>query len=197
MHKDTDTVLTDITDLPVGVARLDGVDFDIRGGVELRQQSTGHGSHALKSTATGISVPPVPVAAFHVLMFTALALPEPSERLYANVRLHYRDGSQALLPIRTQREVPGMTDRDRPTPIGWASIRHLMMIGEFHDQIYSNPRLPNPYPEKVVTSLDLETSNTLWAEPVFIAVTAEPVRAPTADRARPMTDGRAGADPTH
>jgi hypothetical protein len=179
-RKGTDTVLTDIVDLPVGVARLDGVDFDIRGGIELRQVSAGNGSHTLRSAATGFSVPPVPVAAFHVLMFTALALPEPSERLYANVRLHYRDGTQALLPIRTQREVPGMTDRDRPTPVGWAAVKRLMMIGEFHDQIYSNPRLPNPYPEKLIASVDLETSNSGWAEPVFIAVTAEPVRAPTA-----------------
>jgi len=179
-RKGTDTVLTDIVDLPVGVARLDGVDFDIRGGIELRQLGAGNGSHTLRSAATGFSVPPVPVAAFHVLMFTALALPEPSERLYANVRLHYRDGTQALLPIRTQREVPGMTDRDRPTPVGWAAVKRLMMIGEFHDQIYSNPRLPNPYPEKLIASVDLETSNSGWAEPVFIAVTAEPVRAPTA-----------------
>jgi WD40 repeat protein len=184
MRKGTDTVLTDLVTLPIGVARLDGVDFDIRGGIELRQRSTGQGSHALQSAATGISVPPVPVAAFHVLMFTALALPEPSERLYADVRLHYRDGSQALLPIRTQREVPGMTDRDRPTPVGWASIQQLMMIGEFRAQIFSNPRLPNPYPEKLIASLDLETSNSGWAEPVFIAVTAEPVRAPTAEPRR-------------
>jgi hypothetical protein len=176
--------LTDLVTLPIGVARLDGVDFDIRGGIELRQRSTGQGSHALQSAATGISVPPVPVAAFHVLMFTALALPEPAERLYADVRLHYRDGSQALLPIRTQREVPGMTDRDRPTPVGWASIQQLMMIGEFRAQIFSNPRLPNPYPEKLIASLDLETSNSGWAEPVFIAVTAEPVRAPTAEPRR-------------
>ena len=181
MRKGTDTVLTDLVTLPIGVARLDGVDFDIRGGIELRQQNTGRGSHGLQSAATGISVPPVPVAAFHVLMFSALALPEASERLYASVRLHYRDGSQALLPIRTQREVPGATDHDRPTPVGWASIVQLMMIGEFHNQIYSNPRLPNPYPEKLIVSLDLETSDTGWAEPVFIAVTAEPVRAPTAE----------------
>ncbi len=181
MRKGTDTVLTDLVILPIGVARLDGVDFDIRGGIELRQRSTGHGSHALQSAATGISVPPVPVAAFHVLIFAALALPEPSERLYADVRLHYRDGTQALLPIRTQREVSGMTDRDRPTPIGWASIIRLLMVGDFHNQIYSNPRLPNPYPEKVIASLDLETSNDGWAEPMFIAVTAEPVRAPTAE----------------
>jgi WD40 repeat protein len=182
LHKGTDSVLTAITDMPVGVARLDGVDFDIRGGIELRQLNNAvRASRTLQSAATGISVPPVPIAAFHVLMFATLALPEPSERLYAQVRLHYRDGSQALLPIRTQREVPGTTDRDRPTPVGWASIKRLMMIGEFRSEIYSNPRLPNPYPEKLIASVDLETSNSGWAEPVFIAVTAEPVRAPAAE----------------
>ena len=90
-------------------------------------------------------MPPVPVAAFHVLLYTVLTLPEYSERLYASVRLHYRDGSQALLPIRTQREVPGMTDRDRPTPVGWAQTKLLTMIGSFRAQIISNPRLPNLY----------------------------------------------------
>jgi len=179
-RKSIDNVLTDLVTLPIGVARLDGVDYDIRGGIELRQQNNDRGSHGLPSAATGIAVPPVPIAAFHVLMFAVLALPEPSERLYASVRLHYRDGSQALLPIRTQREVPGMTDRDRPTPVGWAQTKVLALIGSFRAQIFSNPRLPNPYPEKLIASLDLETSNSGWAEPVFIAVTAEPVRAPTA-----------------
>jgi hypothetical protein len=44
-RKSIDNVLTDLSILPIGVARLDGVDFDIRGGIELRQQNKGRGSH--------------------------------------------------------------------------------------------------------------------------------------------------------
>jgi hypothetical protein len=114
------------------------------------------------------------VAAFHALLFISLPVPEPNEREWARIRLHYRDGGEAVLPIRTQREVPGMTLNDRPTPIGWATNAYNN-VGVLPIQTYSNPRLANPHPEKIVASMDLEQSDAGWSEPVFIAVTAEPV----------------------
>ncbi|MBS0569757.1 MAG: protein kinase [Proteobacteria bacterium] len=176
IRREADAVLLSTVNVPGGVVRLDGVDYDIRGGIELR--STRAGNRALgtdlRPRATGIHVPAVPIAALHVLMATSLPVPEPNERTYANVRLHYRDGSEALLPIRIQREVPGMSDTDRPTPIGWAAD-DLAVIGMPQAQVYSNPRLPNPHPERIIASLDLETDTSGgWSAPIFIAITAEP-----------------------
>src|SRR5262249_21921489 len=113
--------------LPLGIVTLDGVDYDMRGALEMRYDS-GYGSvHsygrgrgvALQSSVRGIPVPPVPIAALHVLMFASEAVPSSTERTYSIIRVHYRDGSDAVLPIRTQREVPGGTDHDRPVPVGW------------------------------------------------------------------------------
>lgn len=96
-------------------------------------------------------------------------------RDYANVRLNYRDGTQAVLPIRTQREVKGWADHDRPTPIGWTQGDFSVAIGMKHLLQYNDPRLPNPHPEKIVSTIDLETAPAGRSTPVFFAITAEPV----------------------
>jgi hypothetical protein len=177
-HSTRDTVLSTADDLPLGIATLDGVDYDIRGGVELRGDRKQPGSRrSYERQAAGIQVPPVPVAALHVLILATFAVPEANETVYANIRLHYQDGGQAVLPIRTQREVPGMTINDRPTPVGWA-VSDMSTVGVLPIHVFSNPRLVNPHPEKIITSLDLQTGQG-WSEPVFIAITAEPF-----DRAR-------------
>jgi len=91
------------------------------------------------------------------------------------LRVHYRDGGEALLPIRTQREVPGMTGHDEPTPVVWVRGVFLTLIGLSRQELTSNPRLPNPHPERLVASIDLEAATLGWANPMFFAVTAEPV----------------------
>ena len=169
-----------------GVARIDGVDYDMRASVDL------HNTRA----ATGVRVPAVPIAAFHVLLHAPLATPSPQAQDYAYVRLHYRDGSSAQLPIRTQRDVPGFTDHDKPTPIGWVRGDFLRLIGLSRQELTSNPRLPNPHPEKLIAALDLETPPTSWANPTFFAITAEPVTAvgksgsKTGTSVEPKTDSR-------
>jgi len=168
-----DSVLTGTYSLPQGIATLDGVDYDIRGAVELRGAVRAQGGHEKKGRAEGIRVPATPLAALDVLTYASFPVPEPGERVYARIRLHYRDGSVAVLPIRTQREVPGMTRNDRPTPIGW-SINDLARIGVLPIQVMGSPRLVNPHPEKIIATLDLEAGDG-WSEPVFIAITAEPV----------------------
>jgi hypothetical protein len=178
VRSEADTVLMTTRGVPLGMATLDGVAYDVRGGVELRSRPmTGNGAvHAgdIQPSVSGIRVPAVPIAALHVLMLAQFALPEPSEREYARVRLHYRGGGQATLSIRTQRDVPGMTGHDRPTPIGWAE-NELATIGVLPIQQFASPRLANPHPERIIESLDLEDSEEGWSEPVFLAITAEPV----------------------
>jgi len=191
-----DTVLMSTFGLPLGLATLDGIDYDIRGGVELRPRPmTGYGVlHAgdLRPEVSGIRTPAMPIAALHVLLLAPFALPEPNEREYARIRLHYRGGGQALLPIRTQRDVPGMTGHDRPTPIGWTH-NELAAIGVLPVQQFAAPRLANPHPDRIVESLDLEASEEGWSEPVFIAITAEPI---DPAQSKPVIAGRnSGSNP--
>jgi hypothetical protein len=153
-----------------GIARVENVDYDMRAGIELRKSGSGDFLHAI-----GIRVPQVPIAAFHVLLNAWADTPVEGVRDYALVRLHYRDGTTAVLPIRTQREVPGFTDHDEPTPIGWVIGDDYRFIGLSRQLLTSNPRLPNPHPEKLVATLDLEPATQSWADPIFFAVTAEPL----------------------
>ena len=72
----------------------------------------------------------------------------------------------------------------------------LRLIGLSRQELTSNPRLPNPHPEKLIATLDLETPPTSWANPTFFAITAEPVTAvgksgsKTGTSVQPKTDSR-------
>jgi len=166
----TSSAMPNYVGMRYGLARIDGVDYDLRGAIELRTQ--GGGGH---DRVTGIAVPDVPVAALHVLLFAPLATPATQVRDYASLRLHYADGSSARLPIRTRIEVPGLTASEPPTPIGWVTGDFLRQIGLTRLQTFNNPRLVNPAPRKRVVSLDLETPPDDWSNPVFLAITVEPV----------------------
>jgi len=169
------SVLPVVFDLPWGVAHLDGVDYDVRGIVELRQHPGRTTAGDTQSRASGIRVPPVPIAAFHALIVAAEDSPEQFERDYASIRLHYVDGSTTLLPIRTQRDVPGYTDNDKPVPVAFPEGDYTRLLGILKQILVDNPRLPNPHPERLIASLDLEAAPKGFSEPVFLAITAEPV----------------------
>jgi WD40 repeat protein len=171
------TVFSMASQLPFGVARLDGMDYDIRGAFELRYgKPTTTRSPLLPPTrAAGIRTPAIPIAAFRVLLLAALDEPESAIREYASLRLHYVDGSTTLLPIETNREVPGTSDSERPFPFAWERSDHLRLQGFSRQLMISNPRLPNPHPDRLIAHVDFETPLDHWAEPVVFAITAEPV----------------------
>jgi hypothetical protein len=122
-------------------------------------------------------------------MTVSTPTPIADERTVARVRLHYRDGSQALLPIRTQREVPGYTAHDRPVPLAWAQLGALPTSGS-RDLVLSAPRLPNPHPERLIRSLDLEVADRgRLNRYVCLGVTVEPVTSASDSR----TPGQATA----
>lgn len=174
------TVMPALENMPWGVARLDGIDYDVRGIVELRSRpGAGPTAGDILSSVSGVKVPAQPIAALHVLISAPQLAPVPDERNYAFIRLHYRDGSVAKLPIRTQRDVAGYTSNDRPVPVAWAFGDHLRLIGEIKQTLICNPRIANPHPERPIATLDLLAADDIWTEPVFIAITAEPVIAAT------------------
>jgi hypothetical protein len=89
--------------------------------------------------------------------------------------LHYQDGSEARLPIRTGREVPGWSDRSTSVPLAWVFGDSHRLMGYPEQQMISSPRLPNPHPERLIATIDLEASSQVFSTPVFFALTAEPV----------------------
>ena len=180
-----DSVMPGLHGTWIGTPRIDGVDYDIRGGMELRWGTGRMGSHQVVHVATaarGVAVPAVPIAAFHVLIFATSPVPVDDERVYATVRVHYRDGGEAVLPIRTNREIPGLNEHDSHTPIAWDQGNDLALIGEFHPRQVSNPRLPNPHPDRLIASLDIEAARQDWSAFMIFAITAEPVIASAQSR---------------
>jgi hypothetical protein len=181
-----------------GILRIDGVDYDARGAVEIRRTGRRNDSET-PMRFQGIRVPATQIAAFHVLMYAPQATPTSEVRDYAYLRVHYADGGSALLRIRTQREVPGSTPHDAPTPVGSFASPILVMLGSSRQEWYSNPRLPNPHPERLITTIDLEAADEGFSEPLFFAVTAEPVIA-AADNGNNKADDsgtKAASNPSH
>ena len=161
------SVLPALRPRPAGVQRIAGVDYDLRGMVQVGGPDPEAG--------IGIAVPAVPVAALHLLMTVSTPAPIAEVRTVAQVRLHYRDGSQAILPIRTQREVPGYTAHDQPVPLAWAQASGVATLGGT-ELVLSAPRLVNPYPLRLIRSLDLEIADTGQVNSsVCLAITIEPV----------------------
>ena len=161
--------------LPIGLMRIKGVDYDVRGAIELHQPGSNAATFPAPPQVRDIAVPPTPVAAFHVLLFAALPAPVPDERTYARLRIHYRDGSEAAVTIRTQRDVPGMSRSDRAVPLGWGWNEYYRLTGYSDPVVYSDPRLENPHPDRPIRTIDLEVGDETFAAPLFLAITAEPV----------------------
>lgn len=183
----------DMPGFPLGIVHLDGTDYDLRGAVELHPSRPGRRAQneMLPSRAMGIHTPHIPIAAFRALLFVGIGTPQPDETACADIRVHYVNGSTAVIPIRTQRDVPGWSDRDRPTPFAWVPADQHLLLGDQLQRMISSPRLPNPHPELPVASIDLESVNLypVVMEPVFFAITAEPVIAnvhPGINRQSPM-----------
>jgi WD40 repeat protein len=176
-----DSVLPSMRGVWFGVPRIDGVDYDLRGGVELRWGKGGRlGTRAfipIENRAAGIGVPARPIAAFHVLLYLPLPVPESGPREYASITIHYRDGGSERVPLRTNIEVPGLNERDRLTPIAWDQGYDLRLTGEFRSRLVNNPRLVNPHPERLIRSIDVNASSPDhgWSAFVILAITAEPV----------------------
>jgi WD40 repeat protein len=170
---------------PVGLQRLRGIDFDIRGAVQLHQADMhSDWNYYSPRVAAGIDVPAVAVAALHVLIYAPQQDPVDDELDYAYLRLHYRDGSAARVAIRTGRDVPGYSAELERAPMAWADTRIRRLRGWGAPVVLAAPRLVNPHPDRLIARIDLEAlpvsserESTLGAPlsaPVFFAVTVEP-----------------------
>jgi WD40 repeat protein len=196
----TGSVVPTLRGLPLGTTRIEGVDYDVRGALELRWgEPAGLGRDlkvVVRNAARGIKVPARPIAAFRPLIHAGIALPVKDERNYAYLRIHYHDGSESELPIRTNREVSGSPDGASPAPIAWDYGRDLDLLGILAMRAMNNPRLPNPHPERLVDSIDIEASEETFSAFAVFAITAEPVIATADSRSQPATLKQKNRKPT-
>jgi len=171
----------DFLQLPPGTHRLLGVDYDIRGSIDLSTRGFEAAAGAPPSRI-GIDPGVRRFAALDVLVNGRSMLISGETRPYAIVEIDYRDGSRDRLPILYHRDVNESTSwRNAKAGETWARIawRSRNSYGSPRNRV--PPRsifavhLANPHPEREVASLALEAGDEAWSSPSFFAITAQPL----------------------
>jgi hypothetical protein len=154
---------------PVGVQRIGGIDFDVRGVMDVARASDSNGN--LPGGARCIDTPEVRAAALHALLQQVIRQPTGTVDTVAVLTWRYRDGSEARTPIRTLREVPGFAGQDQQVPEAFGISLASQAFG-FQGETLSAPRLPNPRPQRALRAICFAIPDN--AEPLSIfALTLE------------------------
>lgn len=156
--------------LPAGVQRIAGVDFDMRGMVQIGDVD--EFGNIVGKLDSCLPLPPGPAAAFHLLITVSTPSPLPTGQVVAAVTLHYVDGGTAVLPIRAGQEVRGYAGNDLGVPLAFSTNMALALMG-LEDDVYSAPRLPNPEPRRLVRCIGLQVTD-IAGPLLLLGITVEP-----------------------
>lgn len=155
---------------PVGVQRIGGVDFDIRGLMDVGRDSDADGN---LPGSRCVDTPAVHAAALHALLQPVVRQPIDSMVTVAEMTWRYRDGGEARTPIRTLRELPGFSGQDQAVPEAFGISLASQDFG-LQGETLAAPRLRNPQPGRAMRAVCFAVVGT--AEPLSIlALTLEPV----------------------
>lgn len=160
-----------------GLQRFLGVDYDVRGQVQL--QTGAHPTSLSPRRVEGIRPGIARFNALDVLISGAGGLRRREPTPLAFVEITYRDGGRARLPIVYLKDVD-YVGSDEPAKVGADSARiawRATMAGT--PNVYRTMQkifavhLANPQPQREVVSLALEAGDEDWSLPVFFAITLE------------------------
>lgn len=206
MNRGLFNILQSLPGLPSGLQRYDGIDFLLGRAVQL----TGIAHNPLNVAFPMASATlPVPSSVRHSAAFDLLLVEyfwgssgvgggSNAERAahppVAHMVLHYADGGTRSLPIRYG--VDTIEYYDYATPdlaqprIGWlgnysGSVGDFGMTGEATPLKSFLVHLENPQPARLLSSISLSTPEGTIAEPLFLAITAEPSDAALVKRQAP------------
>ena len=153
---------------PVGVQRIGGIDFDVRGIMDIARASD---FGFLPRGPRCIDTPGIRATAVRALLQAVIRQPTDTPTTVGTLTWHYRDRSTARTPIRTLHEVPGFSGRDQQVPEAFGISLASQAFG-FQGETLSAPRLPNPQPGRAVDALCLSIPDD--AEPLSVfALTLE------------------------
>ena len=170
---------SDFAWLPKGVQHLLGIDYDIRGAIQLRDEEGFYEQPMTTAPrAVHVSVAKQRAAAIDALMMSALTCPANPHRPFAVVGLEYADGTVADLPVLCDvdlfhwRQMSGLGDHAqvavrgldaRLVPLLWRPV-HVYAV-----------HLANPHPEKMIQGVKLVAGLGSGGGPMFLAATLEPL----------------------
>ena len=163
-------------DLPLGVQRFVGIDFDVRGIIQLRGKSLGFNPTAYPAEVKGI-----PVASkcprLHFLHGTGWRVPDGI--LIGHYVVQYADGATQEIPIRYGMELRDwdfFTDEREQTPgavVAWTGTNDYCK-GEDNQRIrLFKSTWENPQPEVEIRTIDFYSTYSN-CYPFLIAITAGP-----------------------
>jgi hypothetical protein len=169
--------------LPKGIQTLAGVQFDVRGIVQLAssellaQSSLGDREKA-KQYPRAVEGIPVGLEAGRIHFLQASAWGAGDGEKVGEYVIHYADGQKQSVPLLYQRAlidwwVKGATDQPSDAEVAWHGSHQMSAISLFK-YTWSNPS-----PEKVIASIDFVSTMTK-AAPFLVAITCEPPAAPRA-----------------
>jgi hypothetical protein len=181
------SVLPMLRPYPAGLQRIGGVDFDLRGLVQIgssvefgaRPDKAMRARMALRATTYGLRCLPLPagaIAAVDLLLRPSLRTPLPTGKPLMTLTLHYADGGTVTLPLRAGVELPGYSGDDAAVREVFATEVGTVVYG-FESERISAPRVPNPEPARVVRCLDLDTLH-VDTPVALLGITVEPVAGP-------------------
>jgi WD40 repeat protein len=140
--------------VPVGVQRIGGQWFDIRGMAQVGFSDVWERRPRVQIRC--LAVDGRSIAAVHPLLLFSMPHAAPTGTVLADFTLHFSDGGSVRLPIVAGRDVRGYSGDDRRVPLAFAGDVGLSLLG-MQDDIFAVPRIVNPEPARPVRCLDLET----------------------------------------
>jgi hypothetical protein len=170
--------ISELRGMPRGLLRLRGVDFDVRGVVQL--VADGDEDSAPPRT------PPLPVGrrvqAVHLLL-THNDIDRPADapgRTRAQLVFAYRDGGEARVPLRDQQEIAavlphraGRGAAPLAMVVDCAYCGYRGLAGRVDSYSLYAPRLANPHPDRVVAQVALVAGPEPGSVPLLLAASVE------------------------
>jgi hypothetical protein len=169
----------DLSELPRGVQKLDGVDFDLRGLIQVSgtggQNSRGPFPEAAKGIKVGLRC-----ARLYFLHGTGFVDREGQQ--IGSYTIHYADGQTNEIPIVYGEDVRdwwaynGLAKETKRATVAWSGKNKATQANGLGLQLFRRA-WENPRPEVVIDSIDFEGSKAR-SIPFLIAITAEQPRKP-------------------
>jgi WD40 repeat protein len=176
-HLDTGDITfeSNLSELPNGTCRVDGVLFDVRGFIAVGGTNAPPRVPAdlLNSTVSGVAVG----RKFHRLHSLLVLWPgprdNPANQPVARFRLHFTDGSDAVLPIVEGRDA--LSAISGGSELRGQAAKHVFPVWgpNGHFERVCHAALENPRPDSEVRQLDLEAAGTLEGTVLATGITLE------------------------
>jgi serine/threonine protein kinase/WD40 repeat protein len=164
----------DLAALPPGVQHLGGVDFDVRGLIQLGPITPN--TLAFPNQLLGISIGQA-CRRLHFLHAAINASSAPQGQSLGSYILHYSDGRQAELPIIQGKDLADWwsqpNEPDARFTVAWTGDNPAAHAARRTLRLFKTT-WENPFPDVPVKQLDFVSDTTAAAHPFLLAITSEP-----------------------